>query len=63
MTVAMGGDLGGWGGDGPSPKFEVGAAHASVLRLPPIFGEVMLLESCESSKREKRCKGEIVFIK
>jgi len=43
----MGGDL---GGTVPPPKFEVGDAHASV---PPIFGEVVLLEACESSKREK----------
>ena len=50
---------GDWG-DGP-PKFDVGGtAHASV---PPIFGEVVLLEVCESSKTKRRCKGEIILIK
>jgi len=41
----MDGDLGATGGTVP-PKFEVGTAHVSV---PPIFGEVVLLEACQST--------------
>ena len=42
-------DLGGLG-DGPK-KFEVGKAHASV---PPIFGEVVLSDVCESTNTLKK---------
>jgi len=46
----MGGDIGGTGVT-VHPKLAVGAAHASV---PPIFGEVVLLEMCESANRKKQ---------
>src|SRR6218665_3235994 len=46
-ALCMGGDTEGLG-DGP-PKFEVGTAHASV---PPIFGEVVLLEAPDIRKEK-----------
>ena len=45
----MGGDLGGLE-DGPAKILDGGTAHASV---PPIFGEVVLLEACETTKRKR----------
>ena len=53
----MGGDLRGTGGTVP-PKFEEGTAHAYV---PPIFGEVVLLEACKSCKRKKSGVKEELF--
>jgi len=59
MYICISGDLGELGGRSPQ-KMRWGTAHASV---PQIFGEVVLLEASESSKREKRCEGEIVLMK
>jgi len=55
----MGGDLWEDWGDGP-PKFEVG--RTAYVSIPPIFGEVVLLDACERTNWVKKGVTKEVFV-
>jgi len=59
VSSFTGRDLGGTGGAVPQ---KIWGGRAGPCIRPPIFGEVVLLEACESSKRKKGVNEELFWL-